>query len=401
MKKETASTLSKRELSLTSAIPHILFLASIFYLNFISRIIFAPLLPTIERDLALSHTKSGAFFFFISLGYFGGLLFSGFVSERIRHKQVIALSGLGIGLILLSIATFTSYGAIAAALISLGIVTGLYLPSGIATITHLVAPENWGRAFSIHEWAPNLAFITAPLLAELFLAWISWQHVFFIIGGGIITVSLLYLRFGQGGQFHGHAPNLGILKILFTNRSFWIMIFLFGLGMGGSLGIYTMLPLYLVKERGFDATWVNTLIGVSRISGLFMTLVSGWLTDRIGPKRAIGFILFFSGEVTILLGLLRGNFILPMVFLQPLFATCFFPAGFAALSMIAPRDIQNVTVSFTIPFSFLLGGGAIPTLIGFAGDMGSFGMGICLVGIITLGSLVILRFLKFHGETGT
>jgi NNP family nitrate/nitrite transporter-like MFS transporter len=349
--------------------------------------------------LALSHTQSGAFFFFISLGYFTGLLFSGFISEKIRHKQVIAFSGLGIGLILLSIATFTSYGVIATSLVALGIVAGFYLPSGIATITHLVAPENWGRAFSIHEWAPNLAFITAPLLAELFLAWMSWQHVFFILGGSILAVSLLYLRYGRGGPYYGHAPNLGILKVLFTNRSFWIMIFLFGLGMGGSLGIYTMLPLYLVKERGFDETWVNTLIGLSRISGLFMTLVSGWLTDRIGPKRAIGIILLSTGSVTILLGMLRGDWILPMVFLQPLFATCFFPAGFAALSMIASREIQNVTVSFTIPFSFLLGGGAIPTLIGFTGDMGSFGTGISWVGVITLGSLAILRFLKFQEET--
>ena len=44
----------------------------------------------------------------------------------------------------------------------------------------------------------------------------------------------------------------------------------------------------------------------------------------------------------------------------------------------------------------LIGGGAIPTLIGFTGDMGSFGTGIALVGVITLGSLVALHFLKFH-----
>lgn len=205
-----------------------------------------------------------------------------------------------------------------------------------------------------------------------------------------------YLHFGKGGRFHGQSPNLEILKTLFANRSFWIMIFIFGLGMGGSLGIYTMLPLYLVSERGFDGTWVNTLIGLSRISGLFMTLISGWLTDRIGPKKAIEIIFVASGTVTILLGLLRGNLLLPIIFLQPFFATCFFPAGFAALSRITSHEIQNVTVSFTIPFSFLLGGGAIPALIGFTGDMGSFGLGISVVGLITAGSLLTLRSLKFH-----
>ncbi len=385
-------------MSLKAAIPYILFLSSIFYLNFISRIIFAPLLPTIEKDLGISHTESGSLFFFISIGYLAGLLFSGFVNERLTHKNVISLSGIGVGLILYSLAALTSFRTIAACLIILGFVAGLYLPSGIATITHLVSSENWGKAFSVHEWAPNLAFITAPILAEVFLKWMTWQHVFSVIGASILFVGLFYFKYGKGGQFYGQAPKLKILRSLFTNRSFWIMIFIFGIGMGGSLGIYTMLPLYLVSERGFSAGWVNTLVGLSRISGLFITLVSGWLTDKIGPKKAIKLIIVTSGLTTISLGLVRGPFILPVIFLQPLFATSFFPAGFAALSLITPHEIQNVTVSFTIPFSFLLGGGLIPTLIGFMGDMGSFGMGISFVGLITAGSVITLRFLRFHED---
>ncbi len=386
--------------SLKAAIPPILFLASIFYLNFVARIIFAPLMPTIEKDLVLSHTEAGSFFFFLSFGYFSGLLFSGFINKKLIHRDVIAFSGILIGIILLLLATLTSYAAIVACLTLLGFAAGQYLPSGIATITHLVSPGKWGKAFAVHEWAPNLAFITAPLLAELLLKWMTWQHVFFVIGGFSMAVGLLYLIFGKGGRFYGQSPNLKILKILFTNQSFWILIFIFGLGMGGSLGIYTMLPLYLVSGRGFDQGWVNTLVGLSRISGLFMTLVSGWLTDRIGPRKAIGIIFAASGIVTVFLGIFKGTLLLPLVFLQPLFATCFFPAGFAALSRITAHEIQNVTVSFTIPFSFLLGGGAIPTFIGYAGDLGSFGAGISLVGLATVGSIVLLKFIRFHEEEG-
>jgi len=384
--------------SLKAAIGPILFLASIFYLNFISRIIFAPLMPEIEKSLGISHTKSGAFFFFISLGYCAALILSGFINKKITHKNVIALSGIGIGVILLTLSFFASYKAIVLCLIFLGFATGLYLPSGIATITHLASPGNWGKAFSIHEWAPNLAFITAPLIAEIFLKWMPWQKIFPVVGSLVIIASVLFLKLGRGGRFHGQSPNLSVLKVLFTTRSFWIMILIFGLGMGGSLGIYTMLPLYLITGRGFDESWVNTLIGLSRISGLFMTLISGWLTDKIGPKKAIGIIFVTSGIVTIFLGILKGNFLFPVIFLQPLFATCFFPAGFAALSRITSHDLQNVTVSFTIPFSFLIGGGAIPAIIGFAGDLGSFGAGISIVGMLTVGSLLALRFLKFHEQ---
>jgi len=384
--------------SLRAAAPHIVFLAGIFYLNFLSRIIFAPLLPTIEKGLAISHTKSGSFFFFITLGYCVSMLFSGFVNARISHKGTIVLSGIGIGLTLLILPLFPSYRMIILCLTFLGLFTGLYLPSGIAAITHLVAPKNWGKAFSIHEWAPNLGFITAPLWAELLLKWTSWRGVFLIIGSCILVVSLSFLKFGRGGRFHGQAPNFSILKTLFSNRSFWIMIFIFGLGIGGTFGIYSMLPLYLVAERGFDKTWINTIIGISRISSLFMTLVAGWLTDKIGPKKAIGLIFATSGITTIFLGLLKGGFILPLIFLQPVFSTCFFPAGFAAVSKITADEIRNVTVSLTVPFGFLFGGGLLPALIGLAGDLGSFGMGISIVGAVTLASLLILAFLRFHEE---
>ncbi len=384
--------------TLRAAIPHIAFLAGIFYLNFLSRIIFAPLMPTIEKGLAISHTKAGSFFFFISLGYCVAMLFSGFVNARMTHKHVIALSGLGIGATLFVLPLFPSYRGIVFCLLALGIFSGLYLPSGIAAITHLVSPDNWGKAFSVHEWAPNLAFITAPLWAELLLRWMTWRQVFFLIGGCIIVVSLAFLRLGRGGNFPGQSPDLKTLKTLMANRSFWIMIFIFGLGVGGGLGIYTMLPLYLVTERGFDQAWINTLIGLSRVSSLFMTLVSGWLTDKIGPKKAIAIIFATSGVSCILLGVFKGNLLIPMIFLQPVFAVCFFPAGFAALSKITSEDIRNVVVSLTVPFSFLIGGGALPAMIGAAGDLGSFGAGISIVGIITLGGLVALRFLKFHGE---
>jgi len=50
------------------------FLAGLFFLNFASRIIFSPLLPTIEKELAISHSQSGFFFFLSSGGYLAGLL---------------------------------------------------------------------------------------------------------------------------------------------------------------------------------------------------------------------------------------------------------------------------------------------------------------------------------------
>ena len=59
---------------------------------------------------------------------------------------------------------------------------------------------------------------------------------------------------------------------------------------------------------------------------------------------------------------------------QPALAVWFFPAGFAALAVIAPPQARNLAVGFTIPFGYLIGGGAIPTFIGIMGDAKLFSL---------------------------
>ena len=72
----------------------IIFLMGMFYLNFLPRLIMAPLMVTIEQELHIGHDDSGGFFFLISAGYCISLLLSGFLSSRISHRKTIILSSL-------------------------------------------------------------------------------------------------------------------------------------------------------------------------------------------------------------------------------------------------------------------------------------------------------------------
>ncbi len=49
-----------------------------------------------------------------------------------------------------------------------------------------------------------------------------------------------------------------------------------------SLGIYFILPLYLIKERGMDFGFANTLLGISRSAGVIVPVMVGFMTDRYG-----------------------------------------------------------------------------------------------------------------------
>lgn len=384
--------------SLRSQIGPILFLAGIFFLNFLGRIILAPLLPTIEKDLGLDHAGAGSLFLLISSGYFVSLLGSGFVASRLMHKRTIIVSATAIGLALLVISSSNSLLGISMGLVLLGLAAGLYLPSGISTLTSLISPSQWGKALAIHELAPNLAFVAAPLLSEVLLRWFSWRGILAVMGIASMVAGMTFGRFGTGGKFPGDAPSVTSVRTILAKPAFWIMTILFSLAITGSLGVYAMLPLYLVTERSMDQYWANTLVAVSRVSGLGMAFLAGWATDRFGARKIMATVFLLTGTMTFLLGVTKGYWMVLIVFAQPMLAVCFFPAGFAALSCIGPSSSRNVAVSLTIPLAFLIGAGAIPAGLGIMADTVSFAFGFALVGVFILMGFLLSLTLQLPAE---
>jgi len=133
-------------LSQTGPLP---FLVGIFLINFLSRIVLYPLMPTIEKDLKIGHDEAGSLFLILSLGYCVMLFGSGFVSSRFNHRRTIILSSVAVGGTLLVISVSHHLWVIRFGILILGMTAGLYLPSGIATLTGLVNPKDWGKAIAI------------------------------------------------------------------------------------------------------------------------------------------------------------------------------------------------------------------------------------------------------------
>lgn len=381
--------------SLSANLPQLFFLAGIFFLNFFSRIIFAPLLPAIEQELHLGHKEAGVLFLLTSVGYSLTLFGSGHFSSRVIHRKTIFYSTLGLGLTLFALSVSHNLWTFRLGLFILGMCAGLYLPSGMATLTSLVRPQDWGKAIAIHELAPNLSFVIAPFIAESFLRWSSWRWLMALLGTGALLLGGAFYRFGRGGNFFGQAPTPRVVRDLAKEPSFWIIMVFFGLGIGTSFGIYTMLPLYMVAERGMARGWANTLLALSRVSGIAISLVAGWFVDRLGVKKTLLIFLLTTGTLTVLLGAAPGSWLVPCIFLQPLVAVCFFPAGFTAISRIGPAGSRNVAISMAVPVGFTLGGGVVPALIGWSGERISFSLGIIAVGIITLSCIPLIRGLRF------
>ncbi len=386
--KESSSDISETNLIRYQMVP-LFFLTSIFFLNFTIRIILSPLLPTIKADMGLTHDQVGSFFLISASGYFISLLCSGFVSSKIMHKKTIVLSAVASGLAFLLTGLSPNLAAMRVGLFVVGATAALYLPSGMAMLTSTIHQDHWGKAIGIHEIAPNLSFLLAPIICEGLLLFVSWRDVLVSVGCVSILLGFLFFKFSNVKDFAGEPPMLSSFLPLVRTPSFWMMVVLFSLGVTGTLGIYSMLPLFLVNEHNMMQSEANTLITMSRILTLPMALFVGWLSDHFGLKRTLGSIVFLTGILTLLIGLAPSEYIKIIIFFQPMFAVCFFPPAFAALSQIGSKETRNILISFTVPIAFLAGGGLVPNIIGILGENGVFPIGFIGAGtLMALGSII-------------
>ena len=364
----------------------------------ISRVVLSPLMIVVKEEMAFSHAEAGQLFFFLALGVSLGLLSNSFLSGVIMHRRVVILSALLSGTALIVASFCRDFVSFATAIFFMGWGGGIYSPSGIASITGIVDKRHWGKAMAIHETAPNLALVATPIFAEVVLLFSTWQTVLIFLGSAQILLALIFARFGKGGAFHGKFLKSAVIGSIIKSRDFWILFILFGFAFGAVNAPYAMLPLYLTDEHGFGREAANRLLSISRISGLFMAFIAGYVTDRLGMKRTLSLYFMLTGLSTVLLGMVHAQSLMIAAFLQPLIAVCFFPPGFTAASQLFDVSVRSITISLLLPTGVFIGNGIFPAMLGSLGERGNFNLGFMIQGTMILFCIVLIPLMNLSTE---
>jgi NNP family nitrate/nitrite transporter-like MFS transporter len=381
--------------SFHDALPAVAFLTTLFLANFTARIILSPLMVPIEDDLGITHTHAGQLFLVIGLGVSLSMLSSGFVANRLGHRKTIAGSSLVMGTGLLASAAVTGYTPLLATLFLVGVGSGLYLPSGIATITMLTRQRDWGKSLAVHELAPNTSFLLGPLLAELVLWLAGWRTALTVLGLAHLCLGVAYLWRGVRCAMTTEPPSFSLFKRIAKRRGFWLLILFFSVAVGASIGPYSVLPLYLVDDHGFTRPEANQLLAASRVFCIAVAFAAGFLVDRFGVKRMLGTYFLLCGLATLGLAL-PGKYVIAAVLLQPVLTVLYFAAGFTSLAMLFDASIRNVAVGFISPTAAFVGTGIVPAVLGRLGDAGEFELGFAGLGLLLFCCLGLLPLLHFR-----
>ena len=372
----------------------ILLFALCFYLSILSRAVFSPLLLSIEADLGISHADAGSLFLLMSIGYAPVVFCSGFIASRLMHRGAILLAMICLTLTVLLLSQSRSLAMVRVGSLLMGMSGGLYTASGIASVIHITPVHHRGKAIALHEIAPNAASLTAPLLALALLPFFPWRTILLFIAIATLLAGLIFWRFDRGSHFPGVPPSIKALRIYLTDRNFWLLTTFFVLNACAALGVYSLLPTYLIDEQGMDGVTANLLVSISRVGSIVIIYLSGWLVDRFGSVKLIAASILLTAVPTIFLGAGSGLVLAMAVVFQPMIAVVFFTPALAALSRIGPPESRNVAISLTTPMAVLFGGGFFPYILGVLGEAGQFYIGFIVLGVLMLICLPLLRLLR-------
>jgi MFS transporter, NNP family, nitrate/nitrite transporter len=367
---------------------------SLWFLIFSTRTSLSPLLPVIEDELLLSHARAGGLYLALAIGYTLSLLLSGIVAPRVGYKRSIQLGFVLLSLSLFSLWYVNGYLFLTGIFFLVGAAGGLYLPSAIPLITKLFEPQHWGKSLALHDTAASISILSIPFLTTLALGFFPWQGFYLVLAGAcVVTLVLFSLAVPNAPpQQDEERGNLaGIIK----RPEFWVMVGLWMVAATASMGLYSIIPLFLVKGKGISLGTANMIFGFSRVGGVVATLLAGVLVDRFGIRRLLLVVFLITGASTVGIALAPSFlFLVVMLFVQAPLSNAFFPVGLVAISRLSHTGERSLFTGATISGGTIAGIGLAPLCLGAAADVWSFQAGILVAGGVIMAAAVLPCLLR-------
>ena len=367
---------------------------SLWFLNYSSRTVFSPLLPLIEENFLLSHGQAGGLFTSLAIGYGVSVLVAGRFASVWGCKRIVAVSSIGIGFVFVLLQWADRYLVFQGVFFLLGLATGSYSPAMIPIIAETYDSRHWGKVLGIYDTAASSSVFVVPLLVTFGLHFLSWRTFLLVFPIAAFLLPVVFWKVAIEPK-----PIVSFQRgrtlDLFKRRSVWVLGLLWVAASASYSGLYSILPLFLITERGLVFDHANTLIGISRAGGFLFSIASGFLVDRYGYRILIIFSLLSTGLSTIVLAIAPNLTVLMIgLILQGTLSNVFFPAGLAAIPHLNPPSDRPMATGLVFFLAVIFGTGAPPLLLGVTADYFSFQIGILGLGIFISLSPLVLRFLK-------
>ncbi|EPP3046492.1 MFS transporter [Salmonella enterica subsp. enterica serovar Kentucky] len=412
----------------------------VYAINYADRTNIGAVLPFIIDEFHINNFEAGAIASMFFLGYAVSQIPAGFFIAKRGTRGLVSLSIFGFSAFTWLMGTVSSVFSLKMVRLGLGLSEGP-CPVGLAsTINNWFPPKEKATATGVYIAATMFAPIIVPPLAVWIAVTWGWRWVFFSFAiPGIVAAIAWYLlvkskpsesgfvsqseleEINAGRDIHKNTVRENILiadrftlldkiirvkkmapidtaKGLFTSKNILGDCLAYFMMVSVLYGLLTWIPLYLVKERGFDVMSMGFVASMPCIGGFIGAIGGGWISDKVLGRRRKP-TMMFTAISTVVMMLIMLNIpastwaVCVGLFFVGLCLNIGWPA-FTAYGM-AVSDTKTYPIASSIINSGGNLGGFVATMAaGFLLDKtGSFNSVFTYFGICAAIGLVVILFL--------
>ncbi|MCF8095095.1 MAG: MFS transporter [Desulfobacteraceae bacterium] len=369
---------------------HLLLFWIMWYLAFSARALLSPFLPMIKNEFLFTNTTAGTLYLFVAAGGTLALLSAGSISLRLGYKRLITVGFILAPAALAGVFLADSYFSLAFCLFVFGVGCGFYYPCAIPLLTDNISRRHWGKAISFHETAAGFSLLSIPFLVAVILGYMPWRCAFVILSFVFLIACIIFWLVAPDTKPR-QGMKIGIQTII-KRPDFWIILIIWAMNAIGAMGVYGVVPLFLVDERQMSIDSANQILSLSRVGGFSGQIIIGFFLDRYDSRKIISILMISSGLALLGMGLANTNLLIIIaLFLQATFCTVFFPVGITAISRLTKPEERSYFTGIMMAISSGLAIGVAPVILGAIADFSSFQAGFLMLGVLTLGISFLAR----------
>jgi MFS family permease len=358
--------------------------------NFVIRIGFSALLPSIMSELSLSYTRAGllasAFFY----AYVIMQIPSGLLGDRYGRRRILLLGLLGGALSAGLTGLAGSFAALFTARALTGAFQGSLFSNDRAIIATVTPPDRIGLGQGVSFAGPGLVLTAGLVMGGLLVEVLPWRTVMVLFALGPIAAALLIARFVPSPAPSPAQEPLGRrLGGLFANGPLWLLAFI----------LATWAPLFFQEAGVTDVGRAGIYAALQGIAASLGMIVGGFTHDRLARRGFQSKTVIVAGLAALALSMLAMAAVIAqrsvpalamLVFLAAFFCWSIWGAVYTLLGRMVRAEDLGAAFGWSNSISFL---GAIvgPIATGWARDLtGSFSAGCLLAAVLAAAGVALI-----------
>jgi MFS family permease len=326
---------------------------------------------------------------------------SGFLADRFNPRHLLFASMLIEGVSTFFISQTSNFWMLVLGVSLLKIASPIYHISGLSQLSRLAKPEQISRSIGFHNALGNLGAAMGLITLAFSLSSMGWRSTYLFWTVPILIWGFIILKYSQFKTRHvvkaEHKENIGRLArfSLIFSSSFIILLAVIGIRDLGATGSSTFMTTYFVDVRGYSGATASLIFSLGPFIGIVGSIVGGYLGEKMGAKKALGWAIFCCAISLLMLSLVSQLSLIILIYIfYSFFGNAIWSPMNTIVASVTPEKERGMSYSVYF-FAEGLTSSIAPTVAGGVIGLTSVWFIFPFSVIFQIASIVVLRFLPF------